>query len=155
MKHVGGKIYKYNKLIERSGPWFNIKMSSYQYRKSHCGDKTVVRSFYLHNGISYIGKMASLYWFRPQLFREKQWDIGGKRGRHSVPKCHTLTISINPATTISITLIRRSKHEAEWQWQWILNFPKFIPWIKYPEECQRTCTSTRNSLTKQILVLKI
>ena len=25
------------------GPWFNIKMSSYWYRKSHCGDKTVVR----------------------------------------------------------------------------------------------------------------
>ena len=25
------------------GPWFNIKTSSYQYRKSHCGDKTVVR----------------------------------------------------------------------------------------------------------------
>ena len=22
-----------------SGPWFNIKMPSYQYRKSHCGDK--------------------------------------------------------------------------------------------------------------------
>ena len=36
------------------GPWFNIKMSSYQYRKSHCGDKTVVRSSYLHNGISYL-----------------------------------------------------------------------------------------------------
>ena len=32
-------------------PWFNIKMSSYQNRKSHCGDKTVVRSSYLHNGI--------------------------------------------------------------------------------------------------------
>ena len=45
-----------------SGPWFNIKMSSYQYRKSHCGDKTVVRSPYLHNGISYTGKMSSLYW---------------------------------------------------------------------------------------------
>ena len=27
-----------------------------QYRKSHCGDKTVVRSSYLHNGISYTGK---------------------------------------------------------------------------------------------------
>ena len=38
------------------GPWFNIKMSSYQYRKSHCGDKTVVRSSYLHNGISYTGQ---------------------------------------------------------------------------------------------------
>ena len=45
-----------------SGPRFNIKMSSYQYRKSHCGDKTVVRSSYLHNGISYTGKMSSLYW---------------------------------------------------------------------------------------------
>ena len=48
-----------------TGPWFNIKMSSYQYRKSHCGDKTVVRSSYLHNGISYTGKMTSLYWFSP------------------------------------------------------------------------------------------
>ena len=45
-----------------SGPWFNIKMPSYQYRKSHCGDKTVVRSSYLHNGISYTGMMTSLYW---------------------------------------------------------------------------------------------
>ena len=44
------------------GPLFNIKMSSYLYRKSHCGDKTVVRSSYLHNGISYTGKMSSLYW---------------------------------------------------------------------------------------------
>ena len=25
------------------GPWFNIDMSSWQYSKSHCGDKTVVR----------------------------------------------------------------------------------------------------------------
>ena len=41
-------------------------MSSYQYRKSHYGDKTVVRSSYLHNGISYTGKMVSLYWFSPQ-----------------------------------------------------------------------------------------
>ena len=48
------------------GPRFNIKMSSYQHRKSHCGDKTVVRSSYLHNGISYTGKMSSLYWIRAQ-----------------------------------------------------------------------------------------
>ena len=46
----------------QSGPRFNIKMSSYQYRKSHCGNKTVVRSSYIHNGISYTGKMSSLYW---------------------------------------------------------------------------------------------
>ena len=37
-------------------------MSSYQYRKSHCGDKTVVRSSYLYYGISFTGKMSSLYW---------------------------------------------------------------------------------------------
>ena len=50
------------------GPRFNKKMSSYQYRKSHCGDKTVVRSSYLHNGISYTGKMTSLYWIGALLF---------------------------------------------------------------------------------------
>ena len=47
---------------QTTGPWFNIKMLSYQYRKSHYGDKTVVRSSYLHNGISYTGKMVSFYW---------------------------------------------------------------------------------------------
>ena len=50
--------------ISRPGPWFNIKMLSYQYRKSNCGDKTVVRPSYLHNGISCNGKMTSLYWIR-------------------------------------------------------------------------------------------
>ena len=62
-----------------SGPWFNIKMPSYQYRKSHCGDKTVVRSSYLHNGISYTGKMASFYWISPQgkciYFKRTPWGI--------------------------------------------------------------------------------
>ena len=48
------------------GPRFNIKISSYQYRKSHCGDKTIVRSSHLHNGISYTGKMTSLSWIRAQ-----------------------------------------------------------------------------------------
>ena len=50
------------KAVSNTGPRFNIKMTSYQYRKSHCGDKTVVRPSYLHNGISYTGKIASLYW---------------------------------------------------------------------------------------------
>ena len=36
--------------------------ASYQYRKSHCGDKTILRPSYLHNGISYTGKTISLYW---------------------------------------------------------------------------------------------
>ena len=53
----------------RTGARFNIKMTSYRYRKSYCGDKTVVRSSYLHNGISYTGKMSSLYWIRAQYIR--------------------------------------------------------------------------------------
>ena len=65
----------------RSGAWFNIKMSSYQYRKSHCGDKTVVRSSYLHNEISYTGKMAPLYWIRALYYnvirngRDNDWIL--------------------------------------------------------------------------------
>ena len=55
-----------NILVSAPGPWFNIKMSFYQYRKSHCGYKTVLRSSYLHNGISCNGKTASLYWIRAQ-----------------------------------------------------------------------------------------
>ena len=47
-----------------SGPWFNIKMSSYQYRKPRCGDKMILWPSYLHNGVSYTGKMTSLYWVR-------------------------------------------------------------------------------------------
>ena len=34
------------------------KMPSYQYRKSHCGDETILQPFYLHNGIPYTDKMA-------------------------------------------------------------------------------------------------
>ena len=86
----------------RSGPWFNIKMPSYQYRKSHCGDKTVVRSSYLHNGISYTGKMVSFYWISPQLPRKSAqillpnwqfylprivgpWDMYGRADSRLVP----------------------------------------------------------------------
>ena len=39
-------------------------MSSYRHRKSHCGDKTILRPSYHHNGISYTGKITSLYWIR-------------------------------------------------------------------------------------------
>ena len=36
--------------------WFNINMPSYQYSKSHCGHKTILRPSYLHNRISNTGK---------------------------------------------------------------------------------------------------
>ena len=51
-------------------------MSSYQYRKSHCGDKTILRPSYLHNGISYTGKMTSLYWIGAQEnMAENKWNF--------------------------------------------------------------------------------
>ena len=48
----------------------HIKMSSYQYRKSDCGDKTILRPSYLHNGMAYNGKMTPLYWIRAQTVTE-------------------------------------------------------------------------------------
>ena len=53
--------------IQKTGGWINIKMPSYQYRKSHCGDKTILRPSYLHNGISHTGKTTSLHWIRAQI----------------------------------------------------------------------------------------
>ena len=53
--------------------WFSIKIPSYQYRNFHCGDQRILGPTHLHNGISYTGKIASLYWIRSQFtkwFRE-------------------------------------------------------------------------------------
>ena len=36
---------------QKPGGRINIKMSSYQYRKSHCGDKTILRPSYLHKNL--------------------------------------------------------------------------------------------------------
>ena len=59
-------LEKIGHAIMEPGGWINIQMPSYQYRKSHCGNKTILRPSYLHNGISYTGKMTSLYWIRAQ-----------------------------------------------------------------------------------------
>ena len=66
--------------LSKPGGWFNIQMSTYQHRKSNCGDKTILRLSYLHNGTSYTGKIASLNWIRaltslkyPTLPSRYQW----------------------------------------------------------------------------------
>ena len=61
----------------------SIKMTSYHFRKSHFGDKMIVRPFYLHNNISYTGKITSLYWItalnpwtcitHPRTATEQKW----------------------------------------------------------------------------------
>ena len=60
-----------------AGPWFNIKMSSYQYRKSHYGDKTILWSSHLHNGISYTVKTTSLYLIRALVLKPGCWRQTG------------------------------------------------------------------------------
>ena len=47
------------------GGWFNIKIASYQYRKSYYGHRMILRPSYLCSGISYTGKTASWYWTGP------------------------------------------------------------------------------------------
>ena len=48
-------------------------MTPYQYRKSYCGDKTILRPSYLHNGIFH-GKKISLYWIGA-LYGLLTWGI--------------------------------------------------------------------------------
>ena len=68
--YITGKQTQTGEVCERligaktSWPLFHIKMSSDQYTKSHCGNKTVVRSSHLHHGIFYTGKTTSFYWTR-------------------------------------------------------------------------------------------
>ena len=47
--------YKNDELVckeSTAGPRFNMQMTFYLYRKSHCGDKAILRPSYLHNGFS-------------------------------------------------------------------------------------------------------
>ena len=50
-------------------------MQSYQYRKSHCGDKMILRPSYLHHGISYTSKRTSLYQIRTQKTNSTGWGF--------------------------------------------------------------------------------
>ena len=76
---VTRKMFPYHDVImmaaDAGHTMFNIKMPSYQYRKSHCGDKTILRPSYLHNGISYTGKTTYLYWIRAQGISSNSTDL--------------------------------------------------------------------------------
>ena len=41
---------------------FNLTTPSHRYMNFHCAFKTILRLSYLYSGISYAGKMASIYW---------------------------------------------------------------------------------------------
>ena len=44
-----------------------MKMLSWKYRNHHCGNKTTLRTFHLHNGICSTDKAILLYWIRAQI----------------------------------------------------------------------------------------
>ena len=73
------------------GGWFNIKMLSHQYRKSHCGDKTILRPSYLHNGISYSGMKTFLYWIMALVFG-RIYALLGLEGWATTPQ-HRLSLT--------------------------------------------------------------
>ena len=50
-------------------------MSSYRYRKSHWGDKTILRPSFPHNRIFYTGNTTSLYWIRAQDGSSHETDL--------------------------------------------------------------------------------
>ena len=67
--HLAPRLISWlHKCVQYSGPWFSMRMLSYQYRKYHCVDQTILSSSYLYNGISYTGKKTSLNWIRTQFF---------------------------------------------------------------------------------------
>ena len=93
--------------IETStGLYFNIKMLSWQCRKSHCGDKTVVRSSYLHNGISYTCETISLYWIGAQVSKAHNTSMYG------LPQCN---MKCNPSNQ-SVSGFRLMG-DLYWKWE--------------------------------------
>ena len=74
-----GRIHTLHQIIEHTGGktlfrsnWIWGPRALIQYRESHCWDKTVIRPSYLHNGISYTGKMTSLYWIRALVSQQSK-----------------------------------------------------------------------------------
>ena len=54
--------------IYQTGPWFSIKTLSVQYRKSHCGEKKILRPSYLVFGLGRIFRLE-----RSAIFMTEFW----------------------------------------------------------------------------------
>ena len=80
-------------------------MSSYQYRKSHCGDKTILRPSYLHNGISYTGKTTSLYWIGAQ----HPWLPRGDPSFHDSNSIWCYGVSNHPQLECLLKMLQANK----------------------------------------------
>ena len=94
-----------------SGGRININMSCYQYRKSQCGDKTILRPSYLHNGVSYTDKMTYLYWVRAlvNVARPRRWLAITRANVNSVLYRHIASLSHNEYITVHLSHWNRNK----------------------------------------------
>ena len=102
-------------------------MWSYQYRKSHCGDKMVIRSSYLHNGNSYTGK-TSLYWIRAQVMEQiwirwMKWILKKYKVK---TKCHKFgfVVPIVKQWKHNIYPLRRCHTLTDWMNQRVMDWKK-------------------------------
>ena len=143
----------------RPGPWFNKNTSSYQYRKSHYGDKTILRPSYLHNGISHTGKMTSLYWISPltkaHFTNMVSLTIGHGYVISSIVLCGVLLLI--PALTSTAVWIYAVEVRA-----WMTNYIKwiYVDVITYPCHKPGACLMINNEMirtdnTGQLAVLQI
>ena len=98
--------------LQCSRALIQYKMSSYQYRKSHCEDKTILGLSNLHNGISYTGKMTSLYWIGAQVL-----------------SCWSLVILICKAYVSHCDRSVCGGPISDSQWEVVLSYPGFVPSI--------------------------
>ena len=106
-------------LVLQGTCWLNqYKMPSYQYRKSDCGDKTILRPSYLHNGISYTGKMTSLYWIRTQGIRSHTSDQAPlRKDANQLPVSHCAGMIENAIPdTYLLKSLRQSNTYIHWKY---------------------------------------
>ena len=115
------------------------RASLQHHRKSHRGDKTILRPSYLHNGISYTGKTASLLYPRPTKLEGGILDSPCPSVRLSVCRRHgfrsisqvCFEISISNFICMLMVAIGRSLlifsdvafKMAAWRPYWIFWFP--------------------------------
>ena len=95
------RSYLYWMGAQGPGACFHTKLPSYWNAKSHCVNETVVKLSHLHNGISYAGNMASLYWHQPLVLCVT---------RSSGALIHVLTLSVRvnlntPANLINLQVM--------------------------------------------------
>ena len=67
-----------NAWCRRVGGWFNMKVTSHQYRKSHCVDKIFLGPSDIHNEIFYTGNTASSCWILSPSYQYRKSHCGDK-----------------------------------------------------------------------------